>query len=93
MDIMRIFHKEYRKPFIGSLTGVDPPMEAVRRFVPIDLTRENVDDSTRPVILVFNHQCIPAEDYRQPIMRIAMPGHGLAWFEGEAPHKRCAAMK
>ena len=64
---------------VGLRPNIDSPVDPRGRLVPIDLPRCNREPLLLTSIQVVQGQGIAAQYNCNPVERIAVPGHGIAW--------------
>jgi hypothetical protein len=83
--------EEDRDFFIGLGSDVHATMHAVRRLVPIGLSRSDVNRVGVAPVAILDSECTPVQNDGHSMVRVAMPGHRLAGFEAQPAHERRSA--
>jgi hypothetical protein len=87
-DGIGMFEKEDSNFLVDSLADIHCTMDAIGRFVPINLSGCEFDVVARSSVTIFESQRIAAEDDRYAMARITVPRRALAGRETHPSNQR-----
>jgi len=90
---IRTVEQEDGDLFIRVLSDIDRPVNTGAGFLPIDLSRRDLNAQALTAIAVFNREEIAAQYYGDAMAGITVPQHSLTESKTQSSHHRGSVMK